>query len=309
MKSVKFERLFERLLASSALGLGLLLVRPPGCSQTRRRSHRPRWRFRCRITHRRPRSLQMQTRQLLPPNRRRLRRLLPTRPRPPRHLLRPSPPMPTARSPTNCATSITGKQLDRMVSRRKAEREGVEQFYKARDYKPLWVSDGAADDRAKAAIAYLAQVDSRRSRPQRLPGAGFRRRDHPRRAGRSRNQVHQFGAHLRAPGRRSAASISLASVPTSSSTWSRRSRPRCSPSSPTASDVGAALDSYNPPQAEFKALRKSSPNCARGRSAKPEEEKPKPTVLIGEGKILRPGMKDARVAQLRKRLDIAGDKD
>ena len=28
-----------------------------------------------------------------------------------------------------------------------------------------------------------------------------------------------------------------------------------------------------------------------------------------EGKILRPGMKDARVVALRKRLDVAGDKD
>ena len=44
---------------------------------------------------------------------------------------------------------ISGK-LDRIVSR-KVDREGVEQFYKARDYKPLWVSDGAADARAKAA--------------------------------------------------------------------------------------------------------------------------------------------------------------
>ena len=77
-----------------------------------------------------------------------------------------------------------------------------------------------------------------------------------------------------------------------------------------ASDAGAALDSYNPPQAEFKALQGKARRIAQeGRCAKPEEEKPKPRVHIGEGKILRPGMKDARVVALRKRLDIAGDKD
>ena len=54
---------------------------------------------------------------------------------------------------------ITGKQFDRVVSH-KADRDGVEQFYKARDYKPLWVSHGSANERAQAAIAYLAQVDS-----------------------------------------------------------------------------------------------------------------------------------------------------
>ena len=66
---------------------------------------------------------------------------------------------------------ISGK-LDRIVSR-KADREGVESFYKARDYKPLWVSDGAADARAKAAIAYLAQVDSVGLDPSRLSDPGF----------------------------------------------------------------------------------------------------------------------------------------
>ena len=64
---------------------------------------------------------------------------------------------------------ISGK-LDRIVSR-KADREGVESFYKARDYKPLWVSDGAADARAKAAIAYLAPGRQRRPRSERLSDA------------------------------------------------------------------------------------------------------------------------------------------
>ena len=38
---------------------------------------------------------------------------------------------------------------------------------------------------------------------------------------------------------------------------------------------------------------------------KPEQ----PRIHVPDGKILRPGMKDARVVALRKRLDVAGDKD
>ena len=54
---------------------------------------------------------------------------------------------------------MIASKLDRIV-KRKADRDGVESFYKARNYAPLWVSNGDADARAKAAIAYLAQVDS-----------------------------------------------------------------------------------------------------------------------------------------------------
>ncbi len=54
---------------------------------------------------------------------------------------------------------ITGKKLDRLIARRD-DRAGVEQFYKARDYKPLWLADGKAGARAKAAAAYLGQVET-----------------------------------------------------------------------------------------------------------------------------------------------------
>ncbi len=110
--------------------------------------------------------------------------------------------------------------------------------------------------------------------------------------------------------RRSARSTSAASAPTSTSSWSRRSRPRCWPSSPTPSDVAAALDSYNPPQPEFKALKEKLAELRKGALApKAEEEKKPDLVRVGEGKTLHVGMKDARVIALRKRLDIAGDKD
>ena len=45
------------------------------------------------------------------------------------------------------------------------------------------------------------------------------------------------------------------------------------------------------------------------RQRRPKTKPAQPRVHVPEGKILRPGMKDARVVALRKRLDIAGDKD
>jgi murein L,D-transpeptidase YcbB/YkuD len=75
-------------------------------------------------------------------------------------------------------------------------------------------------------------------------------------------------------------------------------------------DVAKTLDAYNPPQAGFKALKAKLAELRGngGQIAKPADAKPAP-VRVPEGKILRPGMKDARVIALRKRLDIAGDKN
>src|SRR5262249_56931224 len=77
-------------------------------------------------------------------------------------------------------------------------------------------------------------------------------------------------------------------------------------------DAGKVLDNYNPPQPEFKALKDKLAELRKGTldaSPKTEAKPDKPRVHVPDGKILRPGMKDARVVALRKRLDIAGDKD
>ena len=198
-----------------------------------------------------------------------------------------------------------------MVSR-KADREGVEQFYKARDYTPLWVSNGAIDERAKAAIAYLATSRHRRPRSDRLSGARFQIGGHRGNAGRGRTQVHRLRAHLCAPGadrphplhprrRRHLSSTLVAPEPAKvlakladdkrHCQGARRLQPAASRSS--------------------RRCATSSPNCARtaARCAKPEDEKKPDLVKVPEGKILRPGMKDARVIALRKRLDVTGDKE
>ena len=203
--------------------------------------------------------------------------------------------------------TISGK-LDRIVSH-KADREGVEAFYKARDYKPLWVSDGAADERAKAAIAYLAQVDSVGLDPSDYPTPDFKSAvtanalaedelkltaavlTYARQAQTGRIHFSRVGADIE---------FKLI-APEPAEVLAKLA---------DATDAGKALDSYNPPQAEFNALKVKLAELRKGAlTPKTEEEKKPDLVHVGEGKILRPGIKDARVVALRKRLNIAGDKD
>ncbi|MGH6683271.1 MAG: L,D-transpeptidase family protein, partial [Pseudolabrys sp.] len=204
---------------------------------------------------------------------------------------------------------ITGKQLDRVVSR-KADREGVEQFYKARDYAPLWVSNGAADERAKAAIAYLRQVDTVGLDPADYQAPDFKSAVT---AEALAEDELKFTASVLTYARqaqigrihfsRVSADIDFKLVaPEPADVLAKLADDK---------DTAKALDGYNPPQAEFKALREKLAEIRKGSGAqvKPEEEKKQDLVRVPEGKILRPGMKDTRVVALRKRLDVSGDKN
>ena len=203
---------------------------------------------------------------------------------------------------------VSGK-LDRIVPR-KADREGVESFYKARDYAPLWVSDGAADERAKSAAAYLAQVDTVGLDPNDYPIPDFKSAataealaedelkftasvlNYARQAQIGRIHFSRVGADIE---------FKLV-APEPAEVLAKLANDK---------DTGKTLDSYNPPQPEFAALKAKLAELRNGGGVqvKAEDDKKTDLVKVPEGKILRPGMKDARVIALRKRLDIAGDKD
>ncbi len=201
---------------------------------------------------------------------------------------------------------ITGKKLDRFVAR-KDDRAGVEQFYKARDYKPLWLTDGKADARAKAATAYLGQVET----------VGLDPQDYP---------VPDFAAAM-TPDDLAAAELKFTNSVLTYARQAQIGRIHFSrvgndidfkldapdPADVLAKladsgDVAAALDSYNPPQTGFKALKAGLAELRAngGQIAKPKEKEdanPGANVRVPDGKILRPGMKDKRVIALRKRLE------
>ena len=203
---------------------------------------------------------------------------------------------------------ISGKQFDRTVTR-KPDREGVEAFYKARDYKPLWLSNGVLDDRAKAAIAYLGQTAADGLDPTDYPVPDFK-------SAITADALAEAELKLTASvltyarqaqiGRihfsRVSADIEFKLVaPEPANVLAKLA---------DAMDVAATLDGYNPPQPEFKALKEKLAELRAGgiAAAKPEDAKPAP-VHVPDGKILHVGMKDPRVIALRKRLDVTGDKD
>ena len=205
---------------------------------------------------------------------------------------------------------ITGKRFDRFIAR-KDDRAGVEQFYSARGYKPLWTSNGAAAARAKAAIAYLGQVDTIALDPNDYPTPHFGASATPEQLAedelRLTNSVLTYAREAeigRVHFTRVAADISFKLVaPEPAEVLAKLA---------DSEDTAAALDSYNPPQAGFKALKKKLAELRAngGQIAKPKEEiNPGANVRVPNGKIMRLGMKDKRVTALRKRLNIAGDKD
>ena len=64
-----------------------------------------------------------------------------------------------------------------------------------------------------------------------------------------------------------------------------------------ASDVGAALDGYNPPQPEFKALKAKLAELRKGALApRPRKKRSRDRCMSAKARSLRPGMKDQRVA-------------
>jgi murein L,D-transpeptidase YcbB/YkuD len=203
---------------------------------------------------------------------------------------------------------MIGGKLERIASH-KADRDAMESFYKAHNYAPIWLSAGAANDRAKSAIATLAQADTVGLDPTDYPVPDFKSAataDALAEAELKLTAAALMFARHEQMGRisytRVGADIQFEPVaPDSADVLAKLA---------DASDAGPVLDSYNPPQPEFKALRAKLAEVRKngGVIAKPVEEDKPVMVKVPEGKILRPGMKDARVVALRQRLDVAGDK-
>src|SRR5262249_60876995 len=66
-----------------------------------------------------------------------------------------------------------GTRLWRFVER-KGDRAAIETFYVKRGFAPLWLENGEASARAKAAITYLASVDAEGLDPADYPTPVFR---------------------------------------------------------------------------------------------------------------------------------------
>jgi murein L,D-transpeptidase YcbB/YkuD len=195
---------------------------------------------------------------------------------------------------------------------RRGEHAAVEKFYGGRDYAPLWTQSGGLTENARGAIARLRDAAA----------DGLNAADYP---------VPDFAAAT-SPDALAEADLKLTSsvldyarqAQSGRMHWSQVSGDIQYPEHPTdptevltnittTKDASIALDSYNPPQKLYKALK--------AKLAELRGEGDVAMIRIGDGPVLkytRPGnkkqpaaeaMQDPRVPQLRTKLGITENPD
>ena len=191
---------------------------------------------------------------------------------------------------------MLGGKVDRIIDRK--NKPAVEAFYAARSYAPIWVENGAESGRGKAAATYLGSVDADGLDPGDYPVPSFANAD----AGALAEAELKFTAVVLTYARhaqigrvhysRVSADIFYDSAaPEPGAVLTKLA---------DAKNIAEALDSYNPPQPGYKALKAKLAEM-RGRAGDTGHAR------IPFGKTLKPGMEDPRIPLLRERLGIAGD--
>ena len=157
---------------------------------------------------------------------------------------------------------LAAGKFDRMLGGKK-ERAAVEAFYASRDFAPLWIADGAMNDRAKAAAAYLADVDADGLEPSEYPIPQIKAGMEPDALAEAEikftDTVLTFARHAMSGrvhySRVSADIIYDLAKPDPANVLARVAK---------AQDAGAALDSLNPPQPQYKALKAKLAEIRKG---------------------------------------------
>jgi L,D-transpeptidase YcbB len=208
---------------------------------------------------------------------------------------------PTAVADGNAAISeklrdlATGK-FDRMLGGKK-ERATIEAYYSSHDYAPLWLTDGKPNARAQAAIAYLGHVDADGLEPSDYPTPNFASQSDP--AALAEAELRLTLSVIRYAHHAAVGSVHWSRV--SGDIYYEQKAP--TPSEvlakiAAAKDVGEALASYEPQSPDYVALKAK---LAELRAGKKEARQ----APIANGAMLKIGMRDGRVAQLRQRLGLA----
>jgi murein L,D-transpeptidase YcbB/YkuD len=218
----------------------------------------------------------------------------------------------TAATKTSSADSAIAEKLKEQIASGKfdrffggkKERTPIESFYSSRDFAPLWIADGAMSDRAKTAAAYLAGVEADGLDPADYPlpqiKAGADAEALAEAEMKFTDAVLTYAKHAQT-GRvhytRVSADIIYDLVkPEAADVLGKLAK---------ASDVAEALDSYNPPQPQYKALKAKLAEARKGSDVE--------KAVIPSGPVLKYGkdkkgneelMSDPRVPALRERFGI-----
>ncbi len=181
----------------------------------------------------------------------------------------------------------------------KKDRTTIDAFYSGRNYAPVWLTDGKANARAKAVIAYLGHVDGDGLDPADYPVPDFARSSDP--ATLAEAELELTTSIITYTHHASVGRIH----------WSRVSPDISYNTTPPeaadvlaamveAKDAAAALDAYEPHADGYLALKAK---LAAIRAGKADPTKP----AIGNGPVPKTDAQDDRVPQLRARLGLPGD--
>jgi murein L,D-transpeptidase YcbB/YkuD len=194
--------------------------------------------------------------------------------------------------------NLSSGKFDNFIGNKK-DRAEIDAFYSGRNYAPLWITDGKVSDRTAAAIAYLGHVDTDGLDPADYPTPNFASLSDPADLAAAEIKMTMTVityAHHASIGRvhwsRVTADASYdQTAPAPSDVLAKMAG---------ATDFAAALDSYEPQTPGYLALKAKLADIRAGKVAKDNPQ-------IASGPVLKVGMQDDRVPQLRERLDVLGD--
>ena len=189
------------------------------------------------------------------------------------------------------------KKLDKRIDN-PAERKALESYYTARQFAPIWIRDDRLTGNAKAVIARLKNASADALDPTDYPAPDFAAATGADALAaadiRLTQSIMTFARHLSAgriaPNRVVAEVDYGAHTPEPADILKRI---------PEARDINAAFNSFDPPHEAYKALKAKLAELRAGGSRNDADRR------IAGGPAIKPGDKDARVPQLRERLNVS----
>ena len=200
---------------------------------------------------------------------------------------------------------IGSNRLARIIDK-KSERTAVEAFYASRDYAPMFVSADGATERAKQTIAHLRNADADGMDPNDYPVPSIQAGSAPSAMAEAEmrlvESVLDYARHAqmgRVHYSRVSADISYElTAPAPLDVLSKLG---------ASSKVADVLNSYQPPQAAYKALRKKLAEVRGRKGEAPEAIARGPVLELSTDKKTKQTvlMSDERVPALREKLGLA----
>jgi murein L,D-transpeptidase YcbB/YkuD len=193
---------------------------------------------------------------------------------------------------------LANGKFDRLVGGKK-ERPAIDAFYSARNYAPLWITDGKSNGRAKAAIAYLGHVDTDGLDPAEYPVPNFESLSDPAALAEAElkltTSVVTYAHHAQV-GRVHWTRVSGDIFYDRKSSTAAEVLAKLA----EATNVAEALAAYEPRNPAYLALKAKLAELRAGKEVDGQ-------TSIPNGPLLKIGMQDNRVPQLRERLHVGGE--